>query len=237
MSEQLHAPGAGQVVDEPGGDPDLPVGVAGLALLVDGQGDHGRAVLLDDRHHPGVAGAGAVAVLVVDRVDDAAAAEHLQARLDDLRLGGVQHDRQGGRGGEAAGELAHVLGAVAADVVDAEVEQVRAVAGLAAGDLDAGLPVAGQHRLAERLRAVGVGALADHQHAGVLPERHLVVDRRRRGSVRARTRGRGLEAADPARPRPRCAPAWCRSSRRPGRRRTRGRSGPAPRPARPGVSG
>ncbi len=110
---------------------------AGLALLVDGQRDDGRAVLADERHHPRVAGVGAVAVLEVDRVDDAAAAEHLQAGLDHVRLGRVEHDRQGGRGGEPAGELAHVLRAVAADVVDAQVEQVRAVAGLLAGDLDA----------------------------------------------------------------------------------------------------
>ena len=92
----------------------------------------------DDRHHPGVPGVGAVAVLEVDRVDHAAAAEHLQAGLDHVRLGGVQHDRQRGRGGEPAGQLPHVLRAVAADVVDAQVEQVRAVAGLAAGDLHAG---------------------------------------------------------------------------------------------------
>ena len=86
----------------------------------------------DHRHHPGVAGAGAVAVFEVDRVDHASPTEHLQPSLDDLRLGGVQHDRQGGRGGEPAGQLPHVLGAVAADVVDAQVEQVPAVTGLAA---------------------------------------------------------------------------------------------------------
>ena len=82
----------------------------------------------------------AVAVLVVHRVDDRAAAEHLQPGLEDGRLGGVEHDRQRGRGGQPAGQLAHVGDAVAADVVDAQVEQVGAVADLVAGDLDAVLP-------------------------------------------------------------------------------------------------
>ena len=76
-----------------------------------------------------------------------------------------------------AGDLAHVGDAVAADVVDADVEQVRAVADLVAGDLDAVVPALGQHRLAERLGAVGVGALADRQVRGVLPERHVLVER------------------------------------------------------------
>ena len=43
---------------------------AGLALLVDAQRDDRRAVLADQRHRPLEARAGAVAVLVVDRVDD-----------------------------------------------------------------------------------------------------------------------------------------------------------------------
>src|SRR5690606_17468061 len=75
-------------------------------------------------------------------------------------------------------ELAHVRRAVAADVVHAQVEHVRAVAGLVPGDLDTPLEVPGKHRLPERLRSVGVGPLADHQDAGVLPERDVVVDGR-----------------------------------------------------------
>ncbi len=171
----LHAPVAGEVLDEAFGDADLPVAVAGLALLVDAQGDHARAVLGDERHDAPVAGGGAVAVLEVDGVDHAFAAEGLQAGLDHVRLGGVEHDRQGGGGGEAGGEDAHVLGAVAADVVDAQVEQVGAAAGLLAGDLDAAVVVPGEHGLAERLGAVGVGAFADVEDRGVLPEGDVVV--------------------------------------------------------------
>ena len=122
-------------------------------------------MLLDERHDPGEPRPGPVAVLVVDRVDDRPAAEQLEPGLDDGRLGGVEHQRQRRRGGEPADDRTHVRDAVAADVVDADVEQVGAVAGLVAGDLDAVVPALLEHRLAERLGAVGVGALADREVA------------------------------------------------------------------------
>ena len=177
MSPTSHAPVAGEVLDQPGGHRDLPLRGAGLALLVDGQRDHRRAVLADQRHHPGDPRVRAVAVLVVHRVDHRAAAEQLQAGLDHRGLGGVEHERQGGRGGQPAGDLAHVRDAVPADVVDAHVEQVRAVPGLRPGDLHAVVVPAGQHRVAERLGAVGVGPLPDREERGVLPERHVLVQR------------------------------------------------------------
>ena len=157
------------------------------------QRDDGGAVLLDDRHDAREAAVRPLAVLEVDRVDDRAAAEALQARLDDGRLGRVEHDRQRRRGGEPGGGLAHVDGAVAADVVDAQVDEVGALAHGLAADVDDLLPVAGEHRLAEGLAAVGVRALADHEHAGVLLERHRGVQRRRRrlDHRRARQRPRG----------------------------------------------
>ncbi|CAM5610994.1 hypothetical protein KAURM247S_00180 [Kitasatospora aureofaciens] len=171
----------GQLGDQPLGDLHLLLGRTGLALLVDGQRDQAGAVLAGQRRDPAEARVGGVAVLVVDRVEHRAAAERLQAGLQHRRFGGVQHDRQGGGGGQPAGDLLHVGDAVAADVVHAQVQQVRAVPDLVPGDLHAGLPVAGQHRLAELLRAVGVGALADRQVRGVLAERHRLVERGGRG--------------------------------------------------------
>ena len=134
------------------------------------------------------------------------------------RLGGVEHERDAGLGGEAAGDLVHVGGAVAADVVDAHVEHVGALADLVAGHLHARVPVGGQHRVAEGLRPVGVGALADDQERAVLVDRHRRVDRRHRrlddGLAARPARDRGTP-----RSRRRCGPAWCRSSRpRPARR-------------------
>ena len=76
---------------------------------------------LDQRHHPGVAGVRAVAVLEVDRVDDRRGRRAISRPASiTARLGGVEHQRQGGGGGEPAGHLAHVVGAVPADVVDVQ---------------------------------------------------------------------------------------------------------------------
>jgi hypothetical protein len=64
-------------------DLDLPVGGAGLALLVDGEHDHRGAVPLGQRQQD--VGLDAP-VLEVDRVDDRPAAEADQRRLDDVHL-------------------------------------------------------------------------------------------------------------------------------------------------------
>ena len=80
--------------------------------------------------------------------------------------------------------------AVAADVVDAHVEDVRAFLLLLARHLHARVPVALEHRLAELLRAVGVRALADRQVRDVLVERRERVDRRRARLVHRRAAAR-----------------------------------------------
>ena len=104
---------------------------------------------------------GVLALLEVGGVEDRLAARVLEAGLEHLRLGGVEHEGERGLRGEAAGDLVHVGGAVAADVVDAHVEDVRAFLHLVARHLHARVPVGVEHRVAELLRAVGVGALAD----------------------------------------------------------------------------
>ena len=167
----VDTPVRGDVVDEALGDLHLLLGGAGLALLVDGQRDHGGAVLGDQFHGLGESRLRPVAVLVVHRVDGATATEVLQTCLQHRGFGGVQHDRQRRRGCQPAGQRGHVGGAVAADVVDAEIQQMRAVAGLLLGDVEAFLIVLGDHRLAKRLGAVGVRALPDHQHRRVLGKR------------------------------------------------------------------
>ena len=94
------------------------------------------------------------------------------------RLGRVEHERQARLRREAARDLVHVEGAVAADVVDAHVEDVRAFLHLLARHQHAGVPVGFEHRLLELPRAVGVGALADREVRELLVERHVRVDRR-----------------------------------------------------------
>ena len=104
-------------------------------------------------------------------------------------------------------------GAVAADVVDAYVEHVRAFLHLLARHLHAGVPVGFEHRVAELAGAVGVGALADREVGELLVERHVRVDRRAAGLVVGRARDRRARAAQPVDDRARGARAWCRSSR------------------------
>ena len=199
-----------EVVDAPA-DAELVVGDAGLALFVDGEDDHRGAVLPRQRHDAVEPLALGLALLEVGRVEDGLAAEVLETGLEHGGLGGVEHQRERGLGREAARDLVHVDGAVAPDVVDAHVEHVRAFLHLLARHLHAGVPVGLEHRLAELLRAVGVGALADGEVRELLVERDRAVDGRAArlevGSARdggtnaelfgdgAQVRGRGAAAA------------------------------------------
>jgi hypothetical protein len=166
----------GQVVDGPG-RLQLAFHRAGLALGVDAGAHHRGAVLAGQGQEPVEAGPWGVAVLQVDRVEDGLARDVAQAGLDDLRLGGVEHDRQRGLGGEAADDLGHVVHTVLAGVVHADVEHVGPTLDCFAGHGHRGVPVVGQHGLPELLRAVGVGPLAHHQERGRLVEGHVVVHR------------------------------------------------------------
>ena len=199
-------------------DAHLPLDVAGLALLVDEQDDDRGAVLLGQAEHPVGPRALGVAVLEVGRVEDGPAAEPAQPGLEHLGLGRVEHQRHRGLRGEALRDLVHVGGAVAAHVVDADVDDVGALLDLLLGHGHAGVPVRVEHRLAELLGAVRVGALADHDQvrrtAGRRRPRAAPASR----STRRRARSGGRAARAPPRRRPRraggCTPGWCRSSRR-----------------------
>ena len=173
-----HAPFVDEGVDESGGDAHLVLGGARLALLVDGQGDHGGAVLLDERHDAPEPRCRALAVLEVDRVDDRSSADELHTGLQHGGLGGVDDERQGRGAREPRDGLLDVGDAVAPDVVDADIQQVGALAHLVAGDVDAVVPALLEHRLAEGERAVRVGALADRQVGGILIEADVLVEAR-----------------------------------------------------------
>ena len=173
-----------ELVDGDAGDPlahaDLPVGGARLTLLVDGEHDDRRAVALRERQqHVGLV----PPVLEVHRVDDRTPAETDERGLDDVRLRRVDDERQRRLRRVAVDDGHHVGHAVAADVVDAQVEHVRAFARLRAGELDDALEVAGEHQVSERARAVRVRALADREERVLLLERHRRVERRECGPV------------------------------------------------------
>ena len=170
-----HAPVVDEIIDEARGHPYLPLGSACLALLVNGECDDSSPILDDHRHDALVARSRTVPVLEVHRVDDAATGQMLQTSSQDVGLGGVKDDWQRAGGGQSGAEFGHVRHAIATDVVDAQVEQVGAVAGLGPGDVNTLIPVLGQHRFTEGLGTVGVGALANGQIGGVLAQRDVVV--------------------------------------------------------------
>ncbi len=147
---------------------DLPICGAGLPLLIDGQGDQGGTVAFGQREqHVGLP----APVLQVHAVDDAAAAQALEGRLDDVELGGVHHQRKGGLGGQLVDQGDHVGDSVAADVVHADVQAVGPLARLRLGDGQHLVHVLGQQVVAEQPRAVGVEALADDVEGQLLLDR------------------------------------------------------------------
>ena len=160
---------------EPLRDRELALAGAGLADLVDRERDdagaeaHGRGERLIEP---------LAAIFEVDRVDDRLAAEQLEAGLDHRRLGRVEHQRQRREPARLAYQLVHVGHTVAADEVDADIGDVRALAGLVAHDVGHLLPLLFIEQALEAARAVGVGALADDQERSVLAIGHGAEQRR-----------------------------------------------------------
>ena len=178
------------------GGAHLPLRRAGLALLVDAGADDGGPELAGEAQERVEPGAGLVALLEVDRVEDGAPADPLQCGARHGTLGGVDHDRHARLGAEPARHLGHVGHTVGAGVVDADVNEVRALLDLVARHADAGVPVGIEHGLAEGLGSVGVGALAHGEIRGVLRERDRGVDRGGGGLVhRCAHRRDGVGAA------------------------------------------
>ena len=126
-----HAVLAGHRHQAPG-DLGLAVGGLGHPLLVDGHADHRRAVALHQRQDlqdP------LAALLQVDGVDDAAPRGGLERRLDDVRLGRVDHERRVDRLGQQLDQGAHLRPLVVPLVQGhADVEDVGPGLDLAAGD-------------------------------------------------------------------------------------------------------
>mmetsp|Transcript_30482 Transcript_30482/g.79140 ORF Transcript_30482/g.79140 Transcript_30482/m.79140 type:complete len:974 (-) Transcript_30482:1460-4381(-) len=117
-------------------DADLVVEARRLANLVERHDDDGRAVALDDL---GLLDEVLLALLEGDRVDDALALAALEARLDDVELGRVDHDRQlgdVGLGDEHVEELLHGVLAIEEALVHVDVDDLRAGLGLRARDLE-----------------------------------------------------------------------------------------------------
>ncbi len=176
---------------------------------------------------------GLVALLEVDRVEDGPAAEPLQRGPGHRALGGVDHERHARLRAEAAGDLGHVGHAVGAGVVDADVDEVRALLDLVPRHADAGVPVG--RRAWPRGRPWSRWRWSARRRPGTTcPGRRGPRCRWRRRTARARGCAPPARRRRSARPRRPGGPAWSRSTRRWRTRRTRSRSGAG---ARPGSSG
>ena len=152
-------------------DADLLVVGGGLALFVEGHHDHRCAVL---QHRRSILAELFFAFFERDGVDDSLALQALQAGLDDLPLGGVDHEgnlRDLGFAGQQLQIAGHGGGAVDHAFVHADVDDVGAVLDLLAGDADGLFELAFLHQARELRRAGDVGSLADHDvDAGLLGE-------------------------------------------------------------------
>ena len=179
-------------------------------VFVDGAHHQRRAVAFGDRAD---ALELLLAVLQVDRVDDALALAVGERQFHRLGVGGVDHDGRFDLADQLLVEGRDVLDLVAIGALQADVDDVRAVAYLAARDLGGLFPFLRGHQILEEARADHVGALAHDQRAIALLGLHQF-DAGIVGAMRARgQRARALALGSSARWRE-CAPAWCRSSRR-----------------------
>ena len=138
-----------------------------LPDLVERHDDHGRTI--------GQAGARLFAELLLallhgDRVDDALALHAFEAGFDHLPFGRVDHHRHAGNvrlGSDQVEEGAHGFGTVKHALIHVDVDHLRAVLHLLAGDLDGVGIAAFRNHLAEDGGAGDVGALTDvHEGLG-----------------------------------------------------------------------
>ena len=133
----------------------------GLADLVERHHDNGGAVATRDL---GLVDELVDAFLHRDRVHHRLALNAFQAGFDHVEFGRVDHHRDAGDvrlGGDEIEEGDHRGLRVQKPFIHVDVDDLRAVLDLVAGDLQSGGVVSGGHQLAEFRRAGDVGALAD----------------------------------------------------------------------------
>ena len=141
-------------------DLDLTLEAVGLALLVEGHHDHRGAVATAQAR---VLAEFVLALLHGDGVDDGLALHALQAGLDDLPLGGVDHHRNLGDiglGGDQVEEAHHGRLAVEHAFVHVHVDDLRTFLHLGAAHVQGLFVFLVEDQALELRRAGHVGALA-----------------------------------------------------------------------------
>jgi len=145
----------------PPADGDLAVARVGLAVLVHGHDDRGRAVA---SHQARFFAESFLAVLEADGVDDPLALQAFQAGLDDLPVGAVDHDRHPGNlriRRRQIQEPGHCLRAIQQRVIHVHVDHLRAVADLMPRHVEGVLVLLLFDQAGELPRASHVGPLTD----------------------------------------------------------------------------
>ncbi len=149
---------------------ELGVGGFGHAVLIDGHGDNGRAVVRNDRQ-PLVHAFGPV--FQVDGVDDRAPRTRFQRGFHHIELGGVDDERGFNAHAEAFHKGSHLRGFVGAfGHCDADVQHVSAALHLLPSDLQTALIVICQQKAFDFPASHGVHAFADEERRRFLPHVH-----------------------------------------------------------------
>mmetsp|Transcript_24963 Transcript_24963/g.58171 ORF Transcript_24963/g.58171 Transcript_24963/m.58171 type:complete len:753 (-) Transcript_24963:165-2423(-) len=140
----------------------------GLALLVEGHDDDRGAVPL---HDLGLLDEILLALFERDGIDDTLALAALEARLDDVELGRIDHDGQLGDvrlGDEHVEELIHRVLAVKQTLVHIDVDHLRTALGFRARDLERLVVIAVEDELLVLCRPSNIAALAHVHEAEIL---------------------------------------------------------------------
>ena len=141
-----------------------------LRVVVDAAHHQRRPVAAGQRRHRLKAG---LAILQIDRVDDGLALQPFQRQLNHGGVGGVDHYGRLDFAGDQFQELRHIRCLVAVGVLQADIQDMGAVAGLAAADFGGLFKGAVVNQAAEPAAAQHIGAFPDDGRA------HLVVHQQR----------------------------------------------------------
>ena len=142
-------------------DADLVVAGSGLSLLVEGHDNNGSAVAADKGS---LVEELLLANLEGDGVDDSLALSALETGLDDVELGGVNHQRDLsniGVGGEEVDEAGHGGDTVDETIIHVDVNDHRALLDLLAGNGKGGLVLTLTDEAAELSRTRNVATLTN----------------------------------------------------------------------------
>ncbi len=151
-------------------DLKLPVGLGGLAVLIERHDHHGRAVLV---HDASLLQKVRLALLQTNTIRDAFALEDLEAGLDHGKVRRIDtngHARHVRLTRQQVEELGHASHGVQHALVEVDVQDLRAILHLILGHLERRVVLVLLDELEELARAGHVAALADVDKVGVLAD-------------------------------------------------------------------